>query len=126
MEKTLFRAKRKDNNEWVMGYLLQKYILPVNNVLDRTKSDGSGLTIITGDAYEIDKETICRCTELNDMDDIMLFEGDNVEALITPPHSNNCIKISGNIVWDSGTFFVKYNESKRHPIYNCSCLKKIR
>ena len=75
----LFKAKRKDNGEWVEGYLLKKYYqeLPHDRFAIQYKT--------TGDehewtpkymAVEIDENTLCQYTGLTDNNENKIFEGD--------------------------------------------------
>lgn len=85
MREIIFKAKRKDNSEWVEGYLF-------DNGMPEKRYFVGGLIIepytgtacddwdITGiDFYEIYPETICRYTGLKDKNDQKLWENDIVE-----------------------------------------------
>lgn len=74
-DRYLFKAKRKDNVEWVEGYLYgiweKRYIL-------------WGMTNDIPNMIEVDPSTICQCTGLKDKNgnliwenDIILFQRDN-------------------------------------------------
>lgn len=69
----LFRAKRLDNGEWIVGDLLHSYeggaiIVPI------TEKDGS-----SGGAFSINPTTICQFTGLKDKDDKEIWEHDLVK-----------------------------------------------
>jgi uncharacterized phage protein (TIGR01671 family) len=69
----LFKAKRKDNGEWVEGSFL-------NSRNPRIIINGEyikGLFVV--DSFEIDPETLCRCTELPDKNKKLIFENDYVK-----------------------------------------------
>lgn len=63
----LFRGKRKDNGEWIQGYLYgiweRRYIL-------------WGMTNDIPDMVEVDPETVCQCTGLKDKNGNLIWEND--------------------------------------------------
>lgn len=80
MRKILFRAKRIDNSNWIVGYLWvgndRSYIIPHNVGIgydDETKM------IVSAAAYEICPETICWDAGLTDKNGTKIFKGDIVE-----------------------------------------------
>lgn len=98
MREILFRAKRIDNAEWVVGnyyesktsgcYILTPYIKT------RTK-DG----VIIGDVfdtYEIDPETLCQFTGLTDKNGKQIWENDIVKHKISDT--------MGTIKWYEGDY----------------------
>lgn len=65
-DRYLFKGKRVDNREWVVGYL---YRLSENNppfIMLRKY----------GESYEVDEHTICQCTGLKDKNDNLIWEND--------------------------------------------------
>lgn len=74
MNRYLFKAKRKDNNEWVQGNLLY------DNVSDKywidlsISEDEKNQYRLFVCAVEVIPETICRYTGLNDKNGKMIFE----------------------------------------------------
>lgn len=68
-DRYLFKAKRIDDGEWIVGYL---YRLSENNppfIMLRKY----------GESYEVDEHTICQCTGLKDKNSRLIWENDVVE-----------------------------------------------
>ena len=63
----LFRGKRKDNGEWIQGYLYgiweRRYIL-------------WGMTNDIPNMVEVDPETVCQCTAMPNKNNKLIFEND--------------------------------------------------
>ena len=63
----LFRGKRKDNGEWIQGYLYgiweRRYIL-------------WGMTNDIPNMVEVDTETVCQCTAMPNKNNKLIFEND--------------------------------------------------
>lgn len=75
-DRYLYKAKRKDNREWVQGALLDGE----NHCLIGQEIKFSPYTEheckIVG--YEVDKDTICQCTAMPDKNKKLVFEHDIV------------------------------------------------
>ena len=67
-DRFLFRAKRKDNGEWIFGNLIQTddgvYIIQ-NYVPQHLIKN-----------YEVDQSTVCQCTGLKDKNGKLIWEND--------------------------------------------------
>lgn len=81
----LFRGKRTDNGKWVEGYLYgiweRRYIL-------------WGMTNDIPNMVEVDQETVCQCTGLQDKNGELIWENDIV---IVPSDEEPCL-----FEWEDG------------------------
>ena len=68
-DRYLFKAKRVDNGEWVVGYYQYCYAGYTHLI---SNLDGN---------YEVIPETICQCTGLKDKNGELIFEGDRFYGL---------------------------------------------
>lgn len=70
-DRYLYRAKRTDNGDWIIGYL---YRISEKHPLFIMLSDRYG------ESHEVDPSTICLCTGKEYMDSEIAFEGDIFES----------------------------------------------
>ena len=74
-DRYLYRAKRKDNGEWISGYLYgiweRKYIL-------------WGMINDVPDMKEVDPSTICQCTGLKGKNGKLIWENDICRRVLLP------------------------------------------
>lgn len=92
----LCRAKRLDNGECIIGYVVFQ---GERADIIQTERDG------TWRWYPVDKNTICQCTGWTDRDKALIFEHDVIAYLDTYSTDNgyteaDCI---GEVVWDEET-----------------------
>lgn len=82
-ERYLFRGKRKDNNEWVDGYLIQgnrTYIVTIEAINYMVVSTSCMASI---ELVEVIPETVGQCTDLKDKNGKLIFESDVVKLTDT-------------------------------------------
>lgn len=114
----LFRGKRKDNGEWIQGYLYgiweRRYIL-------------WGMTNDIPDMVEVDPETVCKCTELKDKNgtliwekDIVSFEHEKIED-VEDVLSWDSVKYIRNYVIEFQKTFVNYGLRFRNKSIHFEC-----
>ena len=114
----LFRGKRKDNGEWVQGYLYgiweRRYIL-------------WGMTNDIPDMVEVDPETVCKCTGLKDKNgtliwekDIVSFEHKKIED-VEDVLSWDFVKYIRNYVIEFQKTFVNYGLRFRNKSIHFEC-----
>lgn len=102
----LFRAKRIDNGEWIVGNRIddgvtgQVFIHAAGNTVnesDKVGEDGC-LRFV---AFEVDPSTICQCTGLKDMNGKLIWENDVVNCL-----TEDCC---GYIGWNESEAGIYFN-----------------
>lgn len=105
MQEILFKAKRKDNGEWVEGYYVKAELL---------NCTGSEHCIIEynskGGTHLIDPETICPYTGLNDKNGNKIFDWDKCRFFMKNDPCSNSV---GVVFWDTANagFSVREVES---------------
>jgi hypothetical protein len=70
-DRYLYKAKRVDNGEWVIGFLrMVGYVYTITTFVIK-----NNYVVETG-CYKVIPETVCRCTGLRDKNGVLIFEGD--------------------------------------------------
>lgn len=113
MREILFKAKRIDNGEWVIGSLVlsddadEEYkaiIIPsVNSNMFTRESYNEDLGFENW--YKVDQSTICQCTGLKDKNGKLIWENDVVVFWDTYSTENGYAEMDciGKVVWDDET-----------------------
>lgn len=93
MREILFKAKRKDNGEWVEGYLIKSFtgICYIVKLYDHI------LNIL--EKYEVDENTLCQFTDLTDKNGNKIWEND----IICINDAEECV-----VRWRFGAFELLY------------------
>lgn len=114
-DRHLYKAKRKDNGEWVAGCLLIDYITGQyfihacgNSLNESDKIGEEGCLRFV--AFEVDPSTLCQCTGISDKNGKLIWENDIVYA--------RCNGLSGYgvIKYDKGCFVLI--DKKRNRNYS--------
>ena len=81
MDRYLFKAKRVDNGEWIIGNLIQSLTRSwiSSEQEDKTRLRSISNTQAQWRAVEVDSSTLCQCTGLKDKNDKLIWENDIIK-----------------------------------------------
>lgn len=103
-DRYLFRGKRIDNGEWIIGNLIQNpFFKGMRSWISSEQEDKIRLKSISRtqalwNSIEVDSSTICQCTGLKDKTGKLILENDIVET--------QCGKAV--VVWDKSEWRIKW------------------
>ena len=95
------KAKRKDNNECVMGYYVfrRKRSGVFGQVISELDSDRHLIIDLRGNSHEVIPETVGQCTGLKDKKGKVIFEGDILRGFSYPFMSDREYDYYALVVW---------------------------
>lgn len=109
-DRYLFKAKRKDNGEWVQGVPFEiegKTVILIKDTENLLRTHYLEENMWTAEIYaiEVDPSTICRCAGLKDKNGKLIFENDIVAYLDVYSTDSGLAEANsiGEVVWDDET-----------------------
>lgn len=102
-DRYLFRGKRIDNGEWVEGALFngESHCIIGKEIKFSPYTEHECKIV----GYEVDRDTICRCTGRTDRDEKLIFEHDVIAYLDTYSTESGYAEAdcAGEVLWDEET-----------------------
>lgn len=114
-ERYLFKAKRADNREWVIGNLIQNpFFKGVRSWISSEQEDKTRLRPISRtqalwNSIEVDSSTICQCTGLKDETGKLIWENDIIRTKVG----------TAKVIWDKSEWRIEWlkNDLWRKDLY---------
>lgn len=101
-DRYLFRAKRKDDGQWIKGTVLF-HDADAATIFSQNPADGS----LQG--FEVEPSTVCQCTGLKDTNGTLIWENDIMLAHLDENYPEDETYI--RILWHVSGFYSKENGS---------------
>lgn len=100
----LFKAKRTDNGEWVEGYYVEKVdpLLGIRKSFILNQVELSSLC----HWYQVDPQTVCQYTGLDDKNGRKIFDGDRVALDKGEEYEKN-----GFVSYSNGVFVIQFEKT---------------
>lgn len=118
--KCICRAKDIHADEWIYGYYVSKIDMLTgcdhSYILHQEYNSNTGLLDSFMTWREVDTNTVCRCTGLNDKQGNPIFEGD----IITARYTDDGRLTKGVVNFLNGCFCVKY-DNHNNPAIDMLC-----
>lgn len=105
------KAKIKDSNEWVIGYHVYVDYLDKHYILVSEKTHDGFSGMLAMKQYEVDGDTICNPTGLNDKNGNKIWENDVVRCYADTDDLGNDLYFFYKVIW--------------HESYHCWWLSDI-
>ena len=115
-DRYLYRAKRTDNGEWIVGSLIQiPYLGSIRSWISSEQEDKARLREISSNqavwrAFEVRTDTICQCTGLKDKNGKLICENDIMVAHLDDAYQEDETYI--RILWYESGFCSKEKGSE--------------
>jgi uncharacterized phage protein (TIGR01671 family) len=117
-DRYLFKAKRLDNGEWIIGSLIQNpFFKGVRSWISSEQEDKTRLKSISRtqalwNSIEVDSTTICQCTGLKDKNGKLIWENDICDRKEEYPEI---------VKYNNGDWTLDYSYSKGKESGYCYC-----
>lgn len=117
-----FKAKRKDDGEWVFGGL--SYCKKTNAYF--ITNMGKDHISYIGFHQEVDSNTICQCTGLKDKNGRVIWENDIIKHYNDETHSESYC--TGTVLWDenyAGFYRISNEYGLSKPRISSDCIYEV-
>ena len=113
-DRYLFRAKRIDNGEWIIGNLIDSP--DGRNAISETGGDWM--------LHEVDSSTICQCTGLKDKNSVLIWENDIVFVTDDDGNSGQVDTGVGEVDFLEGLWYISGNV--QNALYDINKMHQIK
>lgn len=106
-DRYLFKAKRTDNGEWIIGNLIQSLTRSwiSSEQEDKIRLRSISRTQALWNSIEVDPSTICQCTGLKDKNGKLIWENDIMVAHLDKTYPDD--KTYQKVIWKESGFYSK-------------------